>query len=323
MNRCRHLRKFARSAGNAAAAALLLCALAATLVFGQTPIQVKVNLVGVSFTARDPNGVLVDNLKQDDVEVFEDGAKQAISYFARSDDAPLTLGLILDASSSQGHVLKDHEKDLEVFLHEVLRAKDKVFLVCFGGHIRLVSDFGESIDDLLAHLKQFQKHSGAFPEVGPDDDRDGGTAFYDSIYYPVTEKLAKEDGRRALLVFSDGEDNSSSHDMMTTIETAQAADVRVYTIRYTQTSHGKLNARNKYGIRVMDRVAKETGGSHVDASHTDPHVYFKQIGEELRSTYEIGYYPPNPAKDNTFRKVQIRPKNPDITVRSRTGYFSR
>jgi Ca-activated chloride channel homolog len=284
---------------------------------------VKVNLVGVSFTARDPNGVLVDNLKQDDVEVFEDGAKQPISYFARSDDAPLTLGLILDASSSQGHVLKDHEKDLEVFLHDVLRAQDKVFLVCFGNRIRIVSDFGQSVPELLANLQRFQKKSSGFPEIAPDDTRDNGTAFYDSIYYSVTEKLAKETGRRALLIFSDGEDNSSAYDMMTTIETAQSADVRVYTIRYTQIEHHKLTSRNKYGIRVMDRIAKETGGTHIDATHTDPHVYFKQIGEELRSTYELAYYPANPAKDNTFRKVLIRPKNADITVRARTGYFSR
>jgi len=307
----------------AAGVATILCVLAATLVFAQTPIKVKVNLVGVSFTAREASGALVDNLKKEDVEIFEDAVPQAISYFARSDDASLTLGLILDVSGSQDHFLKNHEKDLEVFLHDVLRDKDKVFLICFNDRIRVVSDFGQSGSELLDHLKQFQKSSKGFPEVGSDDTRDDGTAFYDSIYYSVTEKLANEEGRRALLLFSDGEDNSSSHDMMSTIETAQADDVRVYTIRYTETRHGKLTSRNKYGIRVMDRIAKETGGTHIDAAHTDPHVYFKQIGEELRSTYELSYYPANPAKDDTFRKIVIRPKVDGVTVRSRTGYFSR
>ena len=301
----------------------IFCALAASLVLAQAPIKVKVALVGVSFTARDANGALVDNLKKEDVEILEDNVPQTISYFARSADAPLTLGLVLDASDSQDHALKNHEKDLEVFLHEVLTAKDKVFLVCFGNSIRVVSDFGESTGEMLDNLKQFQKSSRKFPILGPADDRDLGTAFYDSIYYPVTEKLAKEDGRRALLIFSDGEDNSSSHDEMTAIETAQAEDVRVYTIRYTEIHHGKLNPRNKYGIRVMDRVAKETGGTHIDAAHTDPHVYFKQIGDELRSTYELAYYPQNPAKDDTFRKIVIHPKIDGVTVRARTGYFSR
>src|SRR2546427_9416991 len=100
------------------------------------------------------------------------------------------------------------------------------------------------------------------------ESRDLGTAFYDSIFYSVTEKLARESGRRALLVFSNGEDNSSSHDMMTTIETAQAEIVLVYAIRYTEKEHGKLTARNKYGTRVMDRIAKETGGGPIDTGKT-------------------------------------------------------
>ena len=81
------------------------------------------------------------------------------------------------------------------------------------------------------------------------------------FFIPSTQKLEAENGRRALLMFSDGEDNSSSHDMMTTIEAAQAANVVVFTIRYTEKEHGKLTARNQYGIRVMDRIAKETGGA--------------------------------------------------------------
>ena len=126
-----------------------------------------------------------------------------------------------------------------------------------------------------------------------------GTGFYDAIYYSTAEKLAQESGRRALLVFSDGEDNSSSHDMMTTMEDAQSDNVLVYTIRYTDEVHGQLTARNKYGIRVMDRIAKETGGTAIDAEKTDPH------------------------KDDTFRKIVIHPKQAGLTVRAKTGYFSR
>jgi len=124
-------------------------------------------------------------------------------------------------------------------------------------------------------------------------------------------------------VFSDGEDNSSSHDMMTTIETAQAANVLIFPIRYTENRHGRLTARNKYGIRVMDRIAKETGGEHIDAETTDAKTYFGQIAEELRSAYELAYYPSNPIRDDTFRKIAIRPKQAGVKVRSRTGYFSR
>jgi len=272
---------------------------------------------------RDANGALVDNLTQDDFDLIEDTVPQKIAHFARSLDVPLTLGLVLDASGSQEHYTRQHQHDLEVFLKDVLGPRDRVFLVGFGNHIRLVSDYSPSGADLMGAWKLYEKSFGKFPELGPKEDRDLGTAFYDSIYYPVTEKLAKEDGRRAILIFSDGEDNSSSHDMMSTIEAAQLANALVYTIRYTEKSHGKLTARNQYGIRVMDRIAKETGGAHIDAEATDPHTYFRQIAEELRTSYELGYYPTNTAKDDAFRKIIIRPKRPGLTVRSKTGYFSR
>jgi len=73
-------------------------------------------------------------------------------------------------------------------------------------------------------------------------------------------------------------------------------------------------------MRVMDRVAKETGGQHIDAATTDPTTYFHQTAEELRSSYELAYYPSNPIRDNTFRKIAIRPKQTGVTVRSRTSY---
>jgi Ca-activated chloride channel family protein len=266
---------------------------------------------------------LVDNLTQDDVDVLEDAVPQKIAFFARSVDVPLTLGLVVDASGSQDHFSKQHKNDLEVFFKDVLGPKDRVFLVGFGNHIRLVSDFSHSGTDLLEVWKTYQKNSGRFPLLGPDEDRDLGTAFYDSIYYSVTQKLARENGRRAILLFSDGEDNSSSHDMMTTIETAQSENVLVYTIRYTEKEHGKLTARNKYGTSVMDRVARETGGAHIDAETTDPHTYFRQIAEELRTSYELGYYPTDPLKDDSFRKIVIRPKREAVKVRAKTGYFSR
>jgi len=309
--------------GLLAALGVALLVLAVSVGRGQEPIRVKVNLVSVAFVARDASGALVNNLTQDDVEVLEDAIPQKIAFFSRSADVPLTLGVVVDASGSQDHFSKQHKNDLEVFFKDVLGPKDRVFLVGFGNHIRLVSDFSQSGGDLLEQWKQYQKSTGRFPELGPREDRDLGTAFCDSIFYSVTEKLAQENGRRAILLFSDGEDNSSSHNMMTAIETAQSENVVVYAIRYTDKEHGKLTARNKYGTSVMDRVARETGGAHIDAETTDAHVYFRQIAEELRTSYELGYYPTDPLKDDTFRKIVIKPKREGVKVRAKTGYFSR
>jgi len=289
----------------------------------QEAVRVNVNLVNVAFSIRDSHGVLVDDLNKDQVEVLEDAIPQKIAFFARSSDVPLTIGLIVDASSSQDHFTKQHQHDLEVFLKEMLGPQDRAFIVCFGNHLRLVSDFSSSSSELVDRLNAFKKGGRDFPEIGPKESRELGTAFYDSIYYSVTEKMAHENGRKALLIFSDGEDNSSSHDMMTAIETAQAANVTLFSIRYTEREHGKLTARNKYGIRVMERIAKETGGDQFDAEQIDPHTYFRQIGDELRHSYELAYYPANPLRDDTFRKIVIRPKEAGFIVRSKTGYFSR
>lgn len=290
----------------------------------QTPaFRSTTNLVNLTFSARDAQGELVANLSKDDVEVLEDNVPQTISFFLRSVDLPLTLGLIVDFSDSQQHFYKQHGHDLEVFLKEILGPKDKAFLICFGNHLRLASDFSLSGDELLERLRRFDHGEYDFPEIGPRQERELGTAFYDAIYYSVTEKLAKETGRRALLIFSDGEDNSSSHDMMTTIEAAQASNVTVFTIRYTQTNHGVLTARNEYGIRVMDRIAKETGGRHFDAKALNSRAYLGEIAAELRTSYELAYYPSRPIKDDSFRKIAIRPRRDNVTIRTKTGYFPR
>ncbi len=301
--------------------ALVLLTLVGTAT-AQPPISVSVNLVNVTFTARDAQGKLVQNLTRDEVELYEDAVPQKIEFFAKSTDLPLTLGLIVDASGSQDQFGKQHKKDLEVFLKQILRPQDRVFLLCFGNHLRLVSDYTNSPDQILDSYTRFDKSSKGFPEIGPHEDRDLGTAFYDSIYYSVTGKLAQAEGRKAILMFSDGEDNSSSHNLMATIETAQAANVPVYAIRYTETKHGKLTARNKYGISVMDRIAKDTGGLHINAESTEPAAYFQQIAEELRSSYDVGYYSTNKVKDDTFRKIAIRTELEGVTIRTKTGYFA-
>jgi Ca-activated chloride channel homolog len=205
----------------AAAIVVAAASLIAIDLRAQESIKIDVNLVTVSFSVRDAGGALVDGLTQDDFEVAEDSAPQKIAYFAKSTDIPLTLGLIVDASGSQDHFEKQHEHDLDTFLKAVLGPKDRAFLIGFGNHIRLVSDFSQSGNEMMQRWKEYEKHTDRFPELGPRESRDLGTAFYDSIFYSIEEKLAKENGRRALLIFSDGEDNSSSHDMMTTIEEAQ------------------------------------------------------------------------------------------------------
>lgn len=287
-------------------------------------IRVDVSLVNVAFTVRDANGVTPAALTKDDFDVFEDGAPQKISFFARGDDIPLTLGLVVDVSGSQEHFFKQHDRHVERFLKDVLGPRDRAFLVCFGNHIRLASDLSPSPGVLMEGMNNFHRGVRNLIELGPPELRELGTAFYDAIYYSVTEKLAKQPGgRKALIVFSDGEDNSSAHHMLEAIEAAQTEDVRVFGIRYTETKHGRLTARNKYGTSVMRRIGLETGGADFDAMQTKIEASFREIGDDLRSAYELAYVPSGAARDGSFHKITIRPKRPGLSVRVKTGYFAR
>ena len=305
--------------------AAFLCVACQTL-FSQTSIRVNVSLVNVGFSVRDAHGNLVTNLSQDDIEVFEDGVPQKITFFGRSGDVPLNLGLIMDVSGSQQSFVKPHLKDLEGFLKSVMDAGDRAFLVCFANRIRLVSDYAESGRELVSALREFERGKGNmdYPIIGPPEHRILGTAFYDAIYEPINRMFGDDKrGRRALIIFSDGEDNSSAHHMLDAIEAAQANDVALFALRYTEIGRsGRLTARNKYGTSVLERLARETGGLDFDAQGKGLEEGFRQIGAQLRSSYELGYHTSNPSGDRTFHKIAIRAKQPGLEVRAKTGYYS-
>jgi Ca-activated chloride channel family protein len=286
--------------------------------------RTDVKLINVSVSVRDAAGHLVTDLTQDDFEINEDGEPQKIAFFARSQDVPLNLGLVVDFSGSQDPFLKAHHKDLDVFLGSVLGPADRTFLLCFGDHLRLASPFTSSPNEVLAGLQAFEKGNRDFKELAPGEDREGGTAFFDAIYYAATDLLSGvEHGRKALIVFSDGEDNSSAHNMMESLETAQSNDVVLYGVRYTDVKNGRLNSHNKYGTSVMARMSQDTGGADFDARKTDMATQFKSIGEQLRSSYELAYQSTNPSSDGTFRKISVRAKRDGVAVRAKSGYYAR
>jgi len=296
----------------------------------QTPFRVDVQLVNVGFSVRDRAGKLVTNLTQDDFDVIEDGVPQKIAFFAKSVDVPLNLGLVVDMSGSQGSFVRQHHKDLKTFLTEVLTPRDRAFLVCFAGHPRLVADYSQSAKFLTDALEGYQgtNQKGEYPMLGPHEIRTQGTSFYDAIYHSARQMLGNaEHGRRALIIFSDGEDNASAHHMLDAIEAAQANDVLLFCLRYTEMMNGRLNARNKYGISVMERIARETGGADYDARAKGMAQNFREIGEDLRSSYELSYHSSNPEADDSFHKIVIRGKADTpaagMTVRAKTGYYSR
>ena len=221
--------------------------------------------------------------------------------------------------------MRAHQKDLKVFLDKALSQRDRAFLLCFASHPRLITDYTSSGKQLVDALEGYMgAHNKLdYPLLGPPELR-SGTAFYDAIYHASNQMFQKvERGRKALIVFSDGEDNTSAHHMLETIELAQTNDVLLFCIRYTETRGGRWTARNKYGRGVMERMAFETGGADFDAAEKELSAHFHEIGEQLRSSYELAYHSSNPPGDRTFHKIAIRVKQPGLSVRAKTGYFAR
>ncbi|MBX9601136.1 MAG: VWA domain-containing protein [Bryobacteraceae bacterium] len=297
---------------------------AAALLAQETPtFRTDVNLVTVSFTVRNARGVLISDLTRDNFEILEDGVEQPVKYFARHSDLPLTLALVIDSSGSQREFVKAHRRDIKTFLKRILQPRDRVLLVGFANRVTLITDFTSSYDQLMDNLEEYHDRDRGFSDLGPKEIRISGSAFYDGIYHAADEKLKNVESRKAIIVFSDGEDNASAHHMMDAIEIAQNVGAPVYGIRYTETRRGRVTSRNKYGTSVMRRVGLETGGRDFDANEESVESAFKQIGEELRSMYEIGYISTKPQRDGQFRKITIRPKIEGLQVRAKTGYYPR
>ena len=318
------LRRASRHIGKLLVASSLgavLCSAAA-----QTPTVFKAEtlLIDTTVSIHNANGSLVPDITQEDLTIIEDGVAQTIRFFSPADQLPLSIGLVLDESGSQDKFVKEHERDLADFLKQVLRPRDRAFALCFGNHLRLISDWTTDQGAILDHLRSFDKGHHDFPELGPKEDRDLGTALNDAVYYATTERLGPvSQSRKVLLVFSDGEENSSEHDLIDTIEAAQDANTLVYAIRYTELSHGLMNARDRYGMRELDHLTSQTGGRSYDAHTMKVSQAFEEIAGELRSLYGVAYQSTNKTRDGAFRKVVIESKRPDLVLRARSGYYAK
>ena len=293
----------------------------------QTPIlRTETHLVDFTFSVRRADGTLVNDLNREDFAITEDSVPQKLAFFGKEAELPLTLGLIVDVSDSQSKFFKRHRKDIEKFLNTVMRPQDEAFSICFGDHLRVTSDKTASISSVMEQLERFDKGERNYPELASEDNRDkqsgGGTALYDAIYYSVGAKLAQASGRRhALILFTDGEENSSAHDLLDAIDAARENDTLIYAIRYTDEK--ELTPHSRQGIAALHHLSSETGGSDFDALHVNISEAFEQIATELRSLYSVGYYTTNKKRDGTFRRVVVTTTDPAYSVRARTGYYAR
>jgi VWFA-related protein len=282
---------------------------------------VDVNVVNVLFNVKDKKGALIPHLNKDQFEVFEDGQKQTIKYFTAESNLPLTLGLLLDTSGSMDAALAQAQTVGTGFLQRVLREKDLAFLINFDVNVELLTDFTASTSELNRGLKSAKINNGGavggLPGLGGGPipiSNPKGTLLYDAVYVASREKLANEVGRKALVLVTDGMDQGSKMKLRDAIEAAQKADTICYVLLVA-------SGPGYRGDGEMKKLAEETGGRMIDVGRANNlRDAFDDIADELRSQYSIGYSPTNPAKDGTYRKLEI--KTPAGKVQARKGYYA-
>jgi VWFA-related protein len=309
---------------------VLLSALLAYPLFAQDPttpdqtIKIDVELVNILCSVRTKSGGLVGNLEKDDFTVYENGQRQEIKYFARETDLPLTIGLLVDVSRSQERLI-DVERDAAYrFFSEVLRPKDQAFLISFGEEAELLQDYTNSRKLLQKGLEQLRV-SAPPPMIQPGPVptvyNPKGTILFDATYLAAKEQLKNQVGRKVLILITDGVDQGSHYKLADAIKAAQMADAIIYAIYCSDP--GAYGGFGGGGDGDLKRMAEETGGRvlKVSRKHTLQDV-FKEIQDEMRSQYALGYSPTNAAKDGTFRRIEIKVRDRSMKVQARKGYYA-
>jgi len=315
----------------------------------QSKIAVEANMVTVFASVRDKKGQIVSNLTKDDFSLDEDGRAQSISYFARENDLPLTVGLLVDTSLSQRRVLDQERHASSSFVDHTLREdkKDQAFLIHFDYEVELLQDFTSSRKKLESALDLLETPEMQRASNDGSGHRHGaGTLLYDAVYLASNEMMKKMQGRKALIILSDGDDRGSKETLGSAIESAQRANTVVYSILFKDDEpfgprggyggggwggHDGGGGGHRYpqqeqrpdGKKILERISKETGGRlfEVSKKQTVDQIY-DQLAQELRAQYILGYVPDKSPNSADYRKIHLVTKQKDLAVQARDGYYA-
>jgi len=289
-----------RSAG-----ALALCGFAFAQ---QTTFRVDVSLVRVLATVKDSAGRLIGTLEKGDFQIFDNGAPQQVAIFERRTEQPLVVSLLIDNSGSTAKDLKYELESVNRFLRALFaegNPKDALALYSFNYEVRKLTHFTRNHATLERALHGLKSEAG--------------TSLYDAIWL-ASEELENRDGRKVILVVTDGGDTTSTKDFHAALKAAQLADAVIYSILVMPITNdagrniGGEHALTTLGQRTGGRVFAPSLGAGVDKAFTD-------ILKELRTQYLLGYYPKNvPLTSDPFHKLEIKAPD-DLRVSARNGYY--
>jgi Ca-activated chloride channel family protein len=269
-------------------------------------LSVDVDLVNVLFTVTDKKGKIISDLKREHFKVYEDGKPQTVTNFSADTDLPLTIALLIDTSGSIRDRLRfEQEAAIEFFYSTLVRGKDRALVVTFDSAVDLLQDYTDDPEQLSKSIRTMRAG--------------GGTSLFDAVYVAATQKLARQNGRRIMVIISDGDDNSSRLSMTEVLESAQRNDVVIYAISTNSTGDNG----NKNGDKWLKKFVDETGGKMFSPFKLqDLSSNFRDITAELRLQYALGYRPTNVLRDGAFRRIRIEPADKRFVVRARNGYYA-
>jgi VWFA-related protein len=322
--------------------------------------KVDVNVVNVLATVRDQKGRLVSNLSKDDFILEEDGKRQEIQYFSRQTDLPLTIGLLIDTSISQRSLIEEERSASFQFLDQVLHPdRDQAFVIKFDFDSELLQDLTASHDLLRNALNALtipdevrrpgnRSRGSGWPGGIPGGERrgggrrggtypggqrrmeGGGTVLYDAVFLASDEILKNQEGRKAMVLISDGVDHGSKVELKEATDAAHHADTLIYCIRYYDSSvySGPFGGRmgrdeGSMGKKTLKMLSQETGGQMFEVKKKlSLKEIYEGIQEELRNQYNIGYIPSD-LGGTGFRRIKLRTKDDKLEVITRAGYYPR
>jgi Ca-activated chloride channel homolog len=278
-------------------------------------IELSANLVTVTVAVRDASGKLVTDLKPEDFVVSEDGVPQEIEGFFREREVPLRLALLFDASISIAKRLEFERRAANKFFSSVLRAGDQAALFSISTDWKLE----QGLTDSPAVLAQ----------AGAKIKADGITSLFDTIGASA-KYLGSSEGRRVIVILSDGNDTGSRSKPEEALADAQHADAVVYGICSTPEAT-ETRPLDQRGQQILRAFCKQTGGSvfvppaGIDATReaAELDAAYAKLIEELRSQYVLTYYSNRPANDGTYRKLRVEARRPGLTVAARSGYYAK
>lgn len=295
-----------------------------------TTLKVQTEVVNVYAVVTDKHGDIIPNLTKNDFQITDNGAPQTVSYFSRSTDTPLTLGIMVDTSPSQQRVLPIEQRQAAQFLREVMRPKDLAFVLHFDLTVELLQDFTASVESLVQAVDETTIRGApqvpeptTFPSA-----QEGYTHLYDAVWLACSPQLmADQAGRKVLILLTDGQDEGSHETLDSAIEAAQKADVIIYAIDIADPA--MYNTYDVYGggyvgEPVLKKMAASTGGEFLRVGRRqDTSAAFQRIARELRTQYLLGFSPsPHDRQDGSYHHLRVTTLDKYYRVHARRGYYA-